>query len=262
MEFLKSFFKIKGKEAPEDLAQISTPNESPEETLLRSREKKKSKTLNSSNEVIFLRLKDDGSAIFKPANGEVGFRKKTKEGTYFKRARAAYLVNEFLGFDLVPTTTIRKLDGKIGSIQRFIENARTYRELSPNEQEQYLQEHKEKFITLWLFDLILWNSDRHEGNLIVSTDDIHAIDNDLSFGDDHMYTLYTYYDTPIPQHLINKIERFVSSDDMKKKLKALLLKLLPKKEVDACFSRIKRVAHLIKKGVITRKEKSILETYF
>lgn len=58
-----------------------------------------------------------------------GVFKEGKRGS-IRSERAAYLVDKFLGFDLVPTTVIKTIEGKEGSFQRFIPDARTGLELS------------------------------------------------------------------------------------------------------------------------------------
>ena len=262
MEFIRNVFRKKEPDVSEKV-EVSVDGESGEETILRLRAKEESRELKSSgeNKALFVKLKDDGSAIFKPKNGERSLRTEVKEGTYFKRARAAYLVSKALGFDIVPPTVIRSLDGEIGSIQQFVRNAKTYLEVSSEEKQKILQKHRGQLIALWIFDIIIWNSDRHDSNLLVA-DDVRAIDNDLSFGEDGLRYLFGYYDTPIPPQIIAGLEHFSSSEDTRLVLKDLLLGLLSEQEVMACFSRIDRIARLIKKGTISHLEKSILETYF
>ncbi|MDE1970655.1 MAG: hypothetical protein KGI50_03720 [Patescibacteria group bacterium] len=281
MEFLRSIFNgpIQKPKEPttEEAKKIeSTRRDSPEETkalreetqaetLLRLRDKISLRKFKGggANATFAVTLKDDGLGIFKPKSGEnKNLRDNVQAGTYFKRARAAYLVDKCLGFGIVPPVSIREIDGEIGSIQQFIENASTYTELSFADRGELRSTHYDQLIALWLFDIIIFNSDRSPRNLLVSKNGIHAIDNDLSFGNDSLrHQIGYYYNAKIPSHLIQKLERFTSSETRKQSLRALLLELLPEKEVNACISRIERVARLVQAGTITKQLKDILTQY-
>ena len=148
-----------------------------------------------SNELVFIEIKNDGRAIFKPADGEIkNLRKFAEAGTYYKRERAAYLISEFFGFGLVPATVIRReVEGRIGSAQQFIEDAKML--ASEHELEEHDESNTEHPISnLELFDWLIWNSDRHLANLLLSQNRFHAVDNGLSFSADNIRTLNTVFD--------------------------------------------------------------------
>lgn len=253
MEALKNLFKKEKKR------EAVNPGET--EKILETREiENKRLLLGYKDTVILLHLKDDGDAVFKPKSKERSLRSEVKEGTYFKRGRAAYLVDRFLNLNLVPPTTIRELDGEIGSVQEYIRHTPSLFELSVKNREKAVKKQKERLLALWLFDIIIWSSDRHMGNLLIG-DNVHAIDNDLSFGADGLRYLRPYYDTPIPPNIIANLERFTSSHIKKQILHNMLSKLIPPQEASACISRIERVTRLVKKGVIAQRERGILETF-
>jgi len=159
-----------------------SPFDTPEEDILKSYEKKESRLLRGVlNKVLFVELKDDGAGIFKPKSGEhEGLRKVVQAGTYFRRERAAYLVDRFLGFGLIPPTVIREIDGEIGSMQQFIPDAKTEYQVSKDELAG--DSSQQQLMKLWILDYIICSSDRKDN--LFKDGKIWAIDNGLSFGAD------------------------------------------------------------------------------
>ena len=224
---------------------LRSPLETPAEGVLENREKTDSKPLGGGcNKTVFIELKDDGSGVFKPKNGERGgLRMGVEAGTYFRRERAAYLLDRFLGFDLVPPTVVREIDGEVGSFQQFIPDAKTVIQLEPSELNEVAL--KQQRIKLWIFDYIIYNSDRHLGNFLVKDGKVYAIDNGLSFGDDIGVKGY-FFDAPIPLEMVEGIEKFLSWEEGRKICEDLLRELLNPEEVAACMGRIKRIAGIIR----------------
>jgi len=216
------------------------------EKLLGTKEKESSRKLDGGiNISVIVKLKDDGQGIFKPKSGEANVRGVVREGTYFKRERAAYLVDKFLDLGLVPPTVIRKIDGEIGSLQEFIPDAKTPGELDHKEWDQFPKRHKEELMKLWLFDMIIWNSDRHGGNLLVKGEKIYAIDNGLAFGNDWLHAYQDFDDEPIPESIKEKFRKFLSWDNGLEILSDLLKELLPPQEVETCIARIRLLGKVI-----------------
>ncbi len=69
---------------------------------------------NLSEDVYYYETKEGIGGVFKP-----GYR--------YKSERAAYLVDKFFKFDLIPTTVIRNIEGKEGSYQLYIPNTKKRR---------------------------------------------------------------------------------------------------------------------------------------
>lgn len=264
--FLRNFFEG-GKQVPEEKEKPQqppgviehtrspeqkrrkSPVEAPEESVLENYEKKKSKPLSGgSSKVIFVELKDDGSGVFKPKSGErPSF---CKPGTCFSRERAAYLVDRFLGFDLVPPTVIREVDGEIGSMQQFIPDSETGWEIARNKLEVDILQ--QQLIRLRIFDYIICNADRHGGNFLIKSEEnkIYAIDNELSFDNVHYPSFYDcakFFDVPIPQEITEGIEKFLSWKEGRAICEDLLGELLSPEEVGACMKRIEKINDIIKK---------------
>jgi hypothetical protein len=232
---------------------ISLRSSSPDESILEERPKVSSKELGKGeNSAEFLQLQDDGSAIFKAQSNEVRLRESIPRGSYYKRERAAYLVDKFLRFGLVPPTVIREVDGEIGSMQRFISNGSTILELPQEKINQ--DETQEHLARLWVFDYIIYNSDRHNSNFLIGDDKkVHAIDNGLAFGYDSLRRLYDRFiknETRLsaPTAIKESIDRFVAWPEGQTILRELLAELLPSDEIDACFNRISYVAALLQEN--------------
>lgn len=248
--FFENFRKKDAEESKKSLSRLEDETrketehkrtwlKTPVEKILESREKNKSESLGGGcNETVLVNFRDDGSGVFKPKSGELAnLRTEVKTGTFYKRERAAYLIDKFLGFDLVPPTVIRKIDKEIGSVQQFIKKAKTYTELNSKKRKKIKNE---EMMKLWLFDFIIWNSDRSSNNFMIREDKIYAIDNGLSFGKDSLNIFESFFpDGQIPETIIKKFKEFFAWDQGEKILGDLLSELLDKKEVDACLKRIK-----------------------
>ena len=159
------------------------------------------KDMSESGINTLLRLSNGVAAAVKPAEGEYSLdvREGIASGTQYQREVAASVIDEAMGLNLVPKTVVRDCEdlgvdigftGK-ASVQTWIEGAVTPSEASElldipvrevlSQLEESLQE------KLALFDVMLWNTDRHSGNLLVklSGDGIdssvlHLIDHGLT----------------------------------------------------------------------------------
>jgi hypothetical protein len=86
----------------------------------------------------------------------------------YKAEVAAYKIDQLGAFNLVPKTEMRRISGKIGSLQYFMTNAKV------------VSENYKKSANLEVFDYITRNKDRNAGN-IMRTDEFEvAIDHGLS----------------------------------------------------------------------------------
>lgn len=139
---------------------------SPQEEVLASREKiSSSKIGRGVTDSSFVEFRDDGKGIFKTE--------------LYNNERAAYLIDRFLGINLTPPTTIRTLDGETGSIQEFIPNAEIFEEIKfqkKSDYDEFMEKHKEEFMKMWVFDLIIGNFDRNISNFLFSDGRLYAID--------------------------------------------------------------------------------------
>lgn len=240
-----------------------TPVSKPEERMLESREKTSSQKLEGGiNKTEILKLKDDGSVVFKPKEGEGGGWIEWR-GTQFKRERAAYLVSQFWGIDLVPPTVIREVDSRIGSAQQFVADAKTIFEGGRLSGDSVYNEYPK----LYLFDYVVWNIDRHNSNYLIKDNRIYAIDHGLCFRSekivepsDNPFYLEAksnpswILDRAIPKDVIEKLQRLASDENYLGLLKSLLSELLRKDEVQSCLQRIQFLSKLAAKGKIEEED--------
>lgn len=83
--------------------------------------------------------------------------------------RAAYEVARLLGFANVPPTVLRELDGEKGSLQLWIEGAEPLADLS-DRRGDLPERFTEQMAAIWAFDKLIYNVDRHPGNILVGAD--------------------------------------------------------------------------------------------
>lgn len=272
VEAFENFFSQSQEDRERPTPMDITPEtlKTPEEHILELREKESKKLLEGNSMLVeLIKLKDDGSGVFKPKHGEKYVFEEVEEGTYYKRERATYLVDRFLGFGLVPPTSIREIDGEVGSLQQFIPNAITPAEASIKRVRKLP---KDQFITLWLFDYLTRNADRHNGNVFIVKERIYAIDHGLSFSSvpvrfepyydyDKENRYPNFYDEKVSEETVRKIKLLAESEQNRHFLRELLLKLLPENEVNAFFVRLDRIAKMLEKGYIAESEKQELERF-
>jgi hypothetical protein len=96
---------------------------------------------------------------------------------------AAYELSRLLSIDSVPPCVLRSIDGVEGSIQLWIEEAATAYQVGQDSSRPPLEESlPEAFQTMYLFDALIDNFDRHAGNILVdSRDRLWLVDHTRSF---------------------------------------------------------------------------------
>ena len=146
--------------------------------------------------------------------------------------RAAYIINVMLGLKLVPPTILYLVknsydDGKdeLMSAMKLVRGKR------PSRRED------DKPIVLDVFDYIIANTDRHDGNwLIKPSGRVWAIDNAYAFNTDHVYEIRDTYQLPVM--LKRTIKKIVKNP---KELRGTLLKLITRAEINDVLARMKYV---------------------
>src|SRR3989344_4566215 len=156
--FGPSIKKEGGEEAKEvRIGERRSPIPSPEENFLVSDKPKSEKKLGRGlTEASFVEMGEAGAGIFK------------EEG--YQNERAAYIVDRFFNFKLVPITVIRNIGKRMGSLQQFIPDACIGDEVENKKINQ------EKLEELKFFDFLICNTDRYGGNSLIKDNEIFAID--------------------------------------------------------------------------------------
>lgn len=257
---------------------------SPHEQVIRTHEALQTSELGGGvNKTEFVQLKDDGSIVFKPISGETrvgdNINAHIEAGTYYKRERAAYLVSEYFGLNLVPPTVIRELHGETGSAQEFIPNAKLAYEVLGRDRFSMLEKinivgkrrdnkYKNALNKLFVFDHLIWNFDRHLSNFLLKDGEIHAIDNGFAFnkiGDnDHLrwsaHVSGFYYDKEVPADVAARLQEFVSRPEAEEELRLQMEGLLSDEEIDALVYRAKEIAKKALKDPLVSSSEDMLTT--
>ncbi len=157
------------------------------------------------NVTFLVELENGERGVWKPQSGEGEFlRKYVPNGEQYLREALAYDVAKQVGMeDLVPVTVVRTVDGEVGSIQAFVEGAKAASKLRGR------LGREEDRARIAVFDFIIGNSDRHEGNWMVhtKTNRVTLIDHGLAFQTDvQQYVLSRFIDwmgvDPIQKSLV------------------------------------------------------------
>lgn len=201
---------------------------------LLSREIEDVKPLQREGAVSVVKLKDDGKGVFKTESGVT--RDPNLE-------QIAYLVDRILGFHLVPTTVMRRVSGRKGSLQYFVEDAKTEYEMTAG------AEIKEEMITLGLFDYIIGNVDRNGGNWLVAHQKVWAIDHGMAFDENPVRICGTdrLVGREIPQKLRARLLEFFTQHG-EETLHTLLVQQLGKKNARNVMRRLQKVRKFVEQG--------------
>ena len=115
--------------------------------------------------------------VYKPRRGERPLW-DFPTGTLCSRERAAYLVSEAAGWDVVPPTVLREGPYGWGSVQKFVEHDPDIHYFSIQGDERFFEQLRQ----IVLFDWITNNADRKGGHVLVdSADRLWAIDHGICF---------------------------------------------------------------------------------
>ena len=123
-------------------------------------------------------LADGGKAVFKPRAGEAAGLRGSVNGRYYAREAAASDVAELVGMhDMVPATVIKRVDGKVGSAQKFASGAT---DACLFKLKEALDGNKD-VARAAAYDHLIGNLDRSHGNWMLKEGKMILIDNGLSF---------------------------------------------------------------------------------
>jgi hypothetical protein len=209
--------------------------------------------IGSLNDVYRLKL-DNGTpegqlAIYKGVNGEREGRGNARPGTYYKRERAAYVLDQALGFGLVPTTVIREIDGQLGSLQEYVSALPSWE----IEDDDYV----DGLYVLWGFDYLIFNPDRNHHNVLFRASGtghgVVAIDHGPAFAHDTVSPYATFKTQLAPPWMIEKLTSFEQNRAQQQETLHQLSAILTPAEASACISRVLFLGQLLREqGMIGR----------
>ncbi len=170
---------------------------------------------------------------------------------------AAYELSRLVGLDSVPPATLRKLKGKNGSVQIWVENAMTERKrIESNAEPPDTQQWNMQLQIMNVFDGLVYNTDRNRGNMLITPDwKLWMIDHTRAFR----------RNAELPNAaLVNQCER-----GMYQRLKTLEETVLRERlkpylstfELSALLKRRKLIVEALDKQIAERGEDKVLYTY-
>jgi len=205
-----------------------------------------------SNEIHIVRLRGGIKCVFKPSDGEQPLDEFAESHfQLYKRERAAFLASEGLGCCSVPTTVIREVAGRVGSLQKYVENHDVfwYGDRLVDEEDLY---------TIALFDYCIWNKDRKGEHLLAAPapgkvkKKLWGIDNGLSFDEWPQYLISENLEEYVfgriaPSHVVHNFQHFLGDQKKQNFLREHLTTLVPTRAVAAFFARVECVGGILKK---------------
>ena len=197
-----------------------------------------------SNYTFLVTIQHEGreyAAVYKPLRGEQPLW-DFPENTLGGREVAAYLVSEYLGFHIVPFTTLRD-DGPFGagSLQQYIDYDPEYHYFS------FSQEDRQLLKPVVLFDLLCNNADRKGSHVFFENDthQLYAIDHGICFHeDDKLRTvLWDFSGQKIPEELLTPLAG----------IRSLLPSLEPYLNPRELSALCSRADSIVRRGVFPRQ---------
>jgi len=187
--------------------------------------------VDASNATLLGKIDGIGQVIYKPIAGERPLW-DFAEGTLAYREVAAFLLSNFLGFNLVPETVLRDGPFGMGAVQRWIDTDPDIDVIS------FAQSEVNALRSIALFDVIVNNTDRKFGHILpTKTGLVFGCDHGVTFHvEDKLRTvLWQFANKPITDTEHDLLQMALLK---REEINALLSDLLSREELKALFLRI------------------------
>jgi uncharacterized repeat protein (TIGR03843 family) len=194
-----------------------------------------------SNYTFLAEVKSDElsiAAVYKPSQGERPLW-DFPPASLASREVAAYITSQALGWNLVPPTVLRP-DGPVGegSLQLYVDADVEHHYFTFSEEEKQQLKH------VALFDILINNTDRKGGHVLMSPEDhIWSIDHGVCFHrDDKLRTvIWDFASEAIPETLLADVRTFQEKLLNDRDLQDAYLALISEAEFVALVNRTNRV---------------------
>lgn len=153
----------------------------------------------------------EGFAVYKPRRGESPLW-DFPSGTLCLRECAAWIVDQRLGWELVPPTVLRDGPAGFGAVQLFVD------EDEDADLEEMLRSRPDELMRMAAFDLLVNNADRKRGHCIVDrAGKLWGIDHGICFHSDYKLrtVLWAFEHDPLPKRLVSDLRGLAASLDRK-----------------------------------------------
>jgi len=174
--------------------------------------------------------------VYKPRRGESPLW-DFPSGTLCLREYAAYIVDETLGWQLVPPTVLRDGEHGFGSVQLFIDNDANQHFFTFREEAAACQQLQR----IALFDLATNNADRKSGHCLRDHEGhVWAIDHGICFNADYKLrtVIWDFANRPIPADMLSDLRELRTQLEIGRPLGKTLRKLLDDDEMRAFEKRV------------------------
>lgn len=138
---------------------------------------------------------------------------------------AAYRLDRMIRLNMVPVTVVRSIRGKPGSVQQWVPDAFDEQErikeiLQPPNQEEY----DRQVNRMHLFDILIFNSDRNQGNILFEREtwQLHLIDHSRAFRLDNGRPKHLRAVQVMPDAQFEEGVKRLSEDELKETMSGLL----------------------------------------
>lgn len=192
-------------------------------------------------------------AVYKPRRGERPLW-DFSQGTLCQREKAAFLISESLGWQLVPPTVLREGPHGLGSVQQFIPHDPERHYLTFEGEAAY----RPQLQRIALFDILINNADRKSGHVLLQeqaeasiTPRLWTIDHGVCFHTDYKLrtVIWEFAGQPIPQELQQDLASFQARlSNKESNLRLQVAELLTQREILALQ---KRIHHLLSQGIFS-----------
>jgi len=167
---------------------------------------------------------------------------------------AAYEIDTIIGLGMVPATVERRIKGKVGSIQWWVESMMSEaKRLEQGVHAPDIDAWNKKIYKMRLFDKLIYNVDRHMNNILVTADfDLRLIDHSRAFRpfddlkDPDDLTMFS-------RQLLSGLEKLEFND-----LKSRLKKYLRDGQIRSMLKRRDAILALVKERVAKEGEAAVL----
>jgi hypothetical protein len=179
-------------------------------------------------------------AVYKPIKGERTLWDFAR-GTLALRERAAFLIDETLGWNLIPATVLTNGPLGLGSVQYYVEH---------DPEENYFtfgDEYTQQIRQIVLLDLIINNADRKGGHCLLDENGkLWAIDHGICFHTEPKLrtVIWNFAGQAVPEELIDAIKGLETKLGDRQGLRKQLDKLLCEEEIEALVERVTETGRL------------------
>lgn len=219
-----------------------------QEVELERNDTSKLQRIQGSPRIWYVDIIDDGAGIFKSRH----YKEKIISDT--QNERAAYIISRIVGFNFVPVTILRTIEGQEGALQEFIDDTELLDEV------EQTSEIRDGLYKYWIFGHIIRNMDRHDDNLLIKNGQVFSIDHEGSFDPDfqnpaNFDDFRQFYGKPAPNSLIDIFRSFNADKSRQELLVNTLREIISAGDIDITMRRIETIGRVLsEKGRIDRME--------